>query len=216
MSLIVEFRNRELHETMNHLRQIFSVLGTLGFWTLTGTVSAIAFGMVYAMLLLTALFGHPLFFYGGLMLGPFAGAIGGPVFGFVYGITLARRNRIDQRRRSMLLSGVLGGVIFALVGVGFSAWEASERSHQPTKRPLPAPNADQVVERQNGRSSSGGSIQATPDGGQVLELRERTIDSGRSIRAVSATLSVTALGGFLYGALFSAIVGVKRLEGELP
>lgn len=192
---------------MNHQRPILSVTTTLVFWTLAGTMSAIAFGSVFAGLLMTIIFGHPLFFAGGLMLGPLAGAIGGPVFGFVYGAVAIRRGGSSSRTKHVLLSGVLGGVIFGVVGAGYLAWLAGEESHQPTMSPkVVHAAAGQAVEPRGRVPGSNGAVHATPDGGRVIEHGKHAPGSARPRGfALAATI-----GGFLYGGLFGLVCGSRR------
>ena len=190
-------------------------MATLVFCTLLATASAIVFGFVYGIVILTVVFGHPLFWFAGLMLGPLAGAIGGPVFGVAYGAAMVWRGRAMNRSRSVLLAGVLGGVIFAAVGTGFHAWEASERSYQPTKRPiLVSPEGGRAVERREPVSASSGAVNATPDGGGVTERRNRAPESDGPVEAAFALVGFMALGGFLFGALFSAMFGRWQREEQ--
>ena len=123
-----------------------------------------------------------------LMLGPLAGAIGGPLFGALYGAMLEWRGRAAGRGRAALRAGVLGGLIFAAVSAGFQIWEASHRSSQPSKA----------------------TITATPDGGRVIDRRALVPESAGRGKAVFASGSVTAIGGFLYGALIGAMFGTRR------
>jgi hypothetical protein len=164
------------------------------------------FGVLYAAAIQLLAFGSVIFLV--LVLGAFAGAIGGPVFGAAFW-TLFVRREWSSRVRTALCAGILGALIFAVIGMGFFAWEASERSHQPTKHPRLAPNGGEVVERRNGGSYSGGVIviEASPDGGRVIEQREPASDVGRSFKAFFMTAGVTGAGGFLYGVMFGAVFG---------
>lgn len=197
---------------MRHQRPILSVATTLVFWGLAGTMSAIAFGSVFAGLLMTIIFGHPLFFAGGLMLGPLAGAIGGPVFGLVNGALAIRRGRSGSRTKHVFLVGILGGVIFGVVGAGYLAWLEEEESHQPTVSPkVVHAAAGQAVEPRGRVLGSNGAVHATPDGGRVIEHRKHPFESERSGFDV-ATATATAIGGFLYGGLFGAVCRTTRLR----
>jgi hypothetical protein len=98
-----------------------------------------------------------------------------------------------------------------VIGFGYLAWEASARSHQPTKRLIGGnPNAANPAERGEQVPYTGGVILATPDGGKVIEHPERSPDLGRSAKAVLTTFGVTGAGGFLYGVLFGAMFGSGR------
>lgn len=177
---------------MNVLRRAACVMASLLGWTLLGTVSAIGFGFVFGIVVQSVVYGSPAISFAVLMLGPLAGAIGGPSFGAVYGVALEWRGRATGRGREALLAGVLGGLIFAAVGAGFQMWEASHRSARPTRA----------------------TITATPDGGRVTDRQVRVPESGGLVRTVVASGSVTAIGRFLYGVLFGAMFGT-RPRGEV-
>ena len=181
------------------------------FCTIKGTASAVVFAIVYAAAIQVLTFGGVIFWV--LVLGAYAGAIGGPVFGAAYWMLFVR-HPWPGRLRAALCAGVLGALIFALLGVGFLVWDASERSYQPTKRPLPVPNGGEVVERRNGGSYSGGVIEASPDGGRVIEQREPASDVGRSFKTIFMAVGVTGTGGFLYGVMFGAICGAMFGSGH--
>jgi len=153
------------------------------FWTIMGTASAVVFAIVYAAAIQVLAFGGVIFLVLGL--GAFAGAIGGPVFGAAYWMLFVRC-QWPSRLRAALCAGVLGALIFALLGVGFLVWESSERSHQPS---------GVIV------------IEASPDGGRVIEQREPASDVGRPFKAFFMTAGVTGAGGFLYGVMFGAVFG---------
>jgi hypothetical protein len=178
------------------------------FCALMGTTSAIVFAIVYAAAIQVLAVGGVIFLV--LVLGAFAGAIGGPVFGAAYWTIIVRREW-SSRVRAALCGGILGGLIYAAIGFGYLAWEASARSHQPTKRLIGAnPNAANPVGRREQVPYTGGVILATPDGGKVIEQPERSPDLGRSAISVFTTAGVTGAGGFLYGALFGAVFGSGR------
>lgn len=176
------------------------------FWTIMGTASAVVFGVLYAAMIQLLAFGGVIFWV--LVLGAYAGAIGGPVFGIAYW-SLFVRHLWPGRLRAALCAGALGTVIFALLGIGFLVWESSERSHQPTMHPRLVPNSGEVAKGRSGGSYSGGVIviEASPDGGRVIEEREPASDVGRSFKAFFMTAGVTGAGGFLYGLMFGAIFG---------
>lgn len=188
------------------MKNFLAAATILLFWTIMGTASAVVFGVLYAAMIQLLAFGGVIFLVLGL--GAFAGAIGGPVFGAAYW-SLFVRHQWPSRLRAALCAGGLGALIFALLGVGFLVWESSERSHLPTKHPLLAPNGGEVAERRNGGSYSGGVIviEASPDGGRVIEEREPASDVGRSFKAFFMTAGVTGGGGFLYGVMFGAVFG---------
>jgi hypothetical protein len=155
---------------------------------LLGTVSAIVFGFVFGIVVQSVIYGSPAISFAVLMLGPLAGAIGGPLFGALYGAVLEWRGRAGGRGRAALLAGFMGGFIFAAVGAGFQIWEASQRTSQPTRA----------------------TIVATPDGGRVIDRRDLAPESAGLVKTVFASGSVTAIGGFLYGALIGAMFGTRR------
>jgi hypothetical protein len=196
---------------MNLLRRVAGVLPSLLVWTLAGTVSAMAFASVFAGVLLTIVFGHPLFFAGGLMLGPLVGGIGGPVFGLIYGAVAIRRRRSDSRLKHVLLSGVLGGVIFGVVGGGLLVWQMAEESQQPSISPKVAiPKDRHAVGSRERESGSSGAVQGTPDGGRVIEGGKHVRIADRPGGFALATAAATAICGSLYGALFGAVCGIRR------
>jgi len=99
---------------------------------------------------------------------------------------------LSHRSAGRFTGFVLSGLIFAAVGAGFQMWEASHRSSRPSKA----------------------TIVATPDGGRVMDRREHAPESAGLVKTVSASGSITATGGFLYGACFGAMLGTKS-RGEV-
>lgn len=104
---------------MNLLRRVAGVMTSPLVWILLATVSAVVFGFVFGIVVQSVVYGSPAISFSVLMLGPLAGAIGGPLFGGMYGIALEWRGRAGDGGRAALLAGVLGGLIFAAVGAGF-------------------------------------------------------------------------------------------------
>lgn len=177
---------------MNLLRLAACVMARLLGWTLLCTVIAIGFGFVFGIVVQSVIYRSPAISFAVLMLGPLGGAIGGSLFGAVFAAVLEGRGGAPGRGRAALLAGVLGGLIFAAVGVGFQIWEASHRSSQSTKA----------------------TITATPDGGRVIDRRERAPESAVLVMTVFASGSVTAIGGFLYGVLIGAMFGTRCSEPD--
>jgi hypothetical protein len=200
--------------TANQMTGYLGSTISLILWTLTAATSSVVFGVLYAAAI-QVLAASGVMIYLALVLGAYAGAIGGPVFGAAYWALIVRRGW-PSRLGAAVCAGVLGAVIYAAIGIGFIAWEASERAHQPTRRPVGAnPNAA-VAERRGQAHYSGGVIEATLDGGQVIEQPARSPNRGRSANAVFTTAGVTGAGGLLYGVIFGAMFGgghnVKRSE----
>ena len=194
--------------TSKRMTGFFVAALSLLFWTVMGTASAIVFGVLYAAAIQVLAVGGVIFLV--LVLGAYAGAIGGPLFGAAYWILFVRCEW-PSRMRAALCAGILGALIFAVIGIGFFAWEASARSHPPTMRLIgDNPNAANAVERGEQVPYTGGVIQATPDGGKVIEQPKRSPDLGRSAKAVLTTAGVTGAGGFLYGVIFGAVFGSGR------
>lgn len=184
-----------------NVQRVIGVATRLLGWTLLGTMSGIVFCSVFGSLVLWLLFGHPLVFFAGLIFGPLAGAIGGPVFGIVYGAAVEWRGQPAVRIRAVLLAGALGGVIFGAVGAGFHAWDASQRAHEPMMQPrMPNPVKGAVA-----TDSEGGQIVASPEGGRVVEVNAPIRSSSGSSKVPLGWTGFGAIGGFLYGALFGAL-----------
>ena len=124
---------------------------------------------------------------------------------------------MNKRMFLKFLAAILGGVIFAAVGAGYQRWEASQNSLRPTMAPISAtPEGGKVVERreasQNSPGPTSGKMRATPDGGRVIERGPQRARSGGRFETtfVATRFMFTALGGCLYGALFSAIFGTRQ------
>ena len=92
-----------------------------------------------------------------------------------------------------------------------NSWEVSQRSYQPTKRPiLVSPEGGRAVERREPVSGSSGSVKATPDRGRVTERRKR--EPGVPVEAAFALVGFMALGGFVFGALFGVMSRTRQRE----
>lgn len=190
--------------------------GALHFllWTLAGTASAIVFGVAYSAALQLLAFGGLNFLV--LMLGAYAGAIGGPVFGAAYGVWWIRSGGSASRGRSILVPGLLGGLIFAGVGVGYQLWLTSERAHQPTMspvNPLREVTISESVEVTSPQSASG-TVMSTPDGGVTVHPSRPGASTGL-FKSIARTAAVTGAGGLVYGLLLGSFMLLTGLNAML-
>lgn len=186
-------------------------------WTLAGTASAIVFGVVLSAAVPLLALGGVTFLV--LMLGAFAGAIGGPVFGAAYGVWLMRCGGTPSRGRSILVAGVLGGLTFAAVGAGYQLWLTSERAHQPTKSPVNRLREVPIHEEETSPQSASGTVVSTPDGGvtvhRVTVHRDRSEASTGLLKLVASAAGVTGACGLVYGLLFGFLMQLTGLNAML-